>query len=149
MPILSNAIRQRYRYTCLDQLASGEGAGQLAVQRFYQQGRLTNEVQGQNAWAILQVGDELLAQRNPALGTTSLLATDVQRSVSHVLGPTLSQARYTPYGQNPANSAAPCLLGFTGERAEPMTGHYLLGSYRGFNPLLMRFNSPDSFSPFG
>ncbi|WP_305887845.1 RHS repeat-associated core domain-containing protein, partial [Pseudomonas sp. SDI] len=32
---------------------------------------------------------------------------------------------------------------------EPMTGHYLLGSYRGFNPLLMRFNSPDSFSPFG
>lgn len=29
-------------------------------------------------------------------------------------------------------------------------GHYLLGQgYRAFNPVLMRFNSPDSFSPFG
>ncbi|WP_434706426.1 RHS repeat-associated core domain-containing protein [Pseudomonas sp. Z1-12] len=31
-----------------------------------------------------------------------------------------------------------------------MTGHYLLGNgYRAFNPGLMRFNSPDSLSPFG
>ncbi|EGH35731.1 hypothetical protein PSYJA_44541, partial [Pseudomonas syringae pv. japonica str. M301072] len=31
-----------------------------------------------------------------------------------------------------------------------MTGHYLLGNgYRAFNPVLMRFNSPDSLSPFG
>ena len=31
-----------------------------------------------------------------------------------------------------------------------MTGHFLLGNgYRAFNPVLMRFNSPDSLSPFG
>ncbi len=31
-----------------------------------------------------------------------------------------------------------------------MTGYYLLGNgYRAFNPVLMRFNSPDSLSPFG
>lgn len=42
------------------------------------------------------------------------------------------------------------LLGFNGERSDPMTGHYLLGNgYRAFNPVLMRFNSPDSLSPFG
>jgi RHS repeat-associated protein len=42
------------------------------------------------------------------------------------------------------------LLGFNGERPDPVTGHYLLGNgYWAFNPLLMRFNSPDSLSPFG
>lgn len=44
----------------------------------------------------------------------------------------------------------PGLPGFNGEKPEPVTGHYLLGNgYRGFNPVLMRFNSPDSLSPFG
>jgi RHS repeat-associated protein len=42
------------------------------------------------------------------------------------------------------------LLGFNGERPDPVTGCYLLGNgYRAFNPVLMRFNSPDSWSPFG
>ncbi|MCX4409771.1 MULTISPECIES: RHS repeat-associated core domain-containing protein [unclassified Streptomyces] len=42
------------------------------------------------------------------------------------------------------------LLGFGGEWPDPVTGHYLLGNgYRSFNPVLMRFNSPDSSSPFG
>jgi RHS repeat-associated protein len=42
------------------------------------------------------------------------------------------------------------LLGFNGERPDPVTGHYHLGNgYRQFNPVLMRFNSPDSWSPFG
>uniref|UniRef100_UPI00214B5855 RHS repeat-associated core domain-containing protein n=1 Tax=Pseudomonas sp. UMAB-08 TaxID=1365375 RepID=UPI00214B5855 len=37
-----------------------------------------------------------------------------------------------------------------GEPPDPVTGHYLLGNgYRAFNPVLMRFNSPDSLSPFG
>lgn len=43
-----------------------------------------------------------------------------------------------------------CLLGFNGERPDPVTGHYLLGNgYRAYNPVLLRFNSPDSWSPFG
>ncbi|MCO8161638.1 hypothetical protein NJC38_05655 [Pseudomonas sp. 21LCFQ010] len=39
--------------------------------------------------------------------------------------------------------------GFNGELPDPLTGHYLLGhGYRADNPVLMRFNSPDSLSPF-
>ncbi|WP_085588457.1 RHS repeat-associated core domain-containing protein [Pseudomonas sp. B14(2017)] len=54
---------------------------------------------------------------------------------------------YTPYGYLFESSA---LLGFNGERADPITGYYLLGNgRRAFNPILMRFNSPDSMSPFG
>ncbi|WP_226503269.1 RHS repeat-associated core domain-containing protein [Pseudomonas sp. MWU16-30317] len=38
---------------------------------------------------------------------------------------------------------------FNGEWLEPTLGQYLLGQgYRTFNPQLMRFTSPDSFSPF-
>jgi RHS repeat-associated protein len=41
------------------------------------------------------------------------------------------------------------LLAFNGERPDPLTGHYHLGNgYRQFNPVLMRFNSSDSLSPF-
>ncbi|WP_443217046.1 RHS repeat-associated core domain-containing protein [Pseudomonas sp. GM78] len=57
---------------------------------------------------------------------------------------------YSPYGHRSAESGLLSLLGFNGERPDPVTGHYLLGNgYRAFNPVLMRFNSPDSSSPFG
>lgn len=42
------------------------------------------------------------------------------------------------------------LPGFNGQWLDPLTGHYLLGNgYRAYNPVLMRFNRPDSLSPFG
>jgi len=57
---------------------------------------------------------------------------------------------YLPYGQRLAESGLLSLLGFDGERPDPVTGCYLLGNgYRAFNPALMRFNIPDSCSPFG
>jgi RHS repeat-associated protein len=81
-----------------------------------------------------------------------LLATDQQRSVLHALKgnhPRRSIA-YSPYGHRPAENGLLSLLGFNGERPDLVTGHYLLGNgYRAFNPVLMRFNSPDSLSPFG
>jgi RHS repeat-associated protein len=40
-------------------------------------------------------------------------------------------------------------LGFNGEAHDPLTGHYLLGNgHRAYNPVLMRFNSPDTLSLF-
>jgi len=57
---------------------------------------------------------------------------------------------YSPYGYRPTESASLNILGFNGERSDSVTGHYLLGNgYRALNTVLMRFNSPDSFSPFG
>jgi RHS repeat-associated protein len=56
---------------------------------------------------------------------------------------------YTPYGHSQDTSGLSGGLGFNGEPRESMTGHYLLGAgYRAFNPVLMRFNNPDSLSPF-
>ncbi|MFV0933416.1 RHS repeat-associated core domain-containing protein [Pseudomonas jessenii] len=82
---------------------------------------------------------------------TILLATDHQRSVINALDENRPQPiAYTPYGHRPAENGLLSLLGFNGERPDQLTGHYHLGNgYRQFNPVLMRFNSPDSWSPFG
>ena len=82
---------------------------------------------------------------------TTLLATDHQRSVINALDENRPHPiAYTPYGHRPADIGLLSLLGFNGERPDPLTGHYHLGNgYRQFNPGLMRVNSPDSWSPFG
>jgi RHS repeat-associated protein len=86
------------------------------------------------------------------MSSTTLLATDQQRSVLNTLRtdhPPQAIA-HSPYGHRPTACGLLSLLGFNGELADPMTGHYLLGNgYRAFNPVLMRFNSPDNLSPFG
>nr|WP_272942481.1 RHS repeat-associated core domain-containing protein [Herbaspirillum sp. CF444] len=42
------------------------------------------------------------------------------------------------------------LLDYNGERLDPVSGAYHLGNgYRAYNPVLMRFNCPDDWSPFG
>ncbi|WP_259367299.1 RHS repeat-associated core domain-containing protein [Pseudomonas asiatica] len=58
----------------------------------------------------------------------------------------LQTLAYTPYGYRPRHTV---LLGFNGERADPITCRYILGNgYRQFDPVLMRCISPDSMSPF-
>ncbi|WCM49423.1 RHS repeat-associated core domain-containing protein [Pseudomonas sp. WJP1] len=82
---------------------------------------------------------------------TILLATDQQQSVLNVLDANQpNPIAFTPYGHRPRESGLLSLLGFNGELPDPLTGHYHLGKgYRQFNPVLMRYNSPDSLSPFG
>ncbi|EJN25761.1 RHS repeat-associated core domain protein-containing protein [Pseudomonas sp. GM78] len=143
-----------YSYDPLDKLTSHSLSDTPERHRFYCKNRLATEIQGAIGHSIVQHGDFLLAQQqreDNALDTT-LLATDVQRSVLHTLkkdGERRASA-YSPYGHQTALSGPLSLLGFNGERPDPVTGHYLLGNgYRAFNPVLMRFNSPDYLSPFG
>lgn len=79
---------------------------------------------------------------------TILLATDRQRSVLNALQANRPHPiAYAPYGHRSLENG---LLGFNGELPDPLTGHYHLGNgYRLFNTMLMRFNSPDSWAPFG
>ncbi|MFS2161381.1 RHS repeat-associated core domain-containing protein [Pseudomonas sp. Pseusp122] len=150
MSYIDNSTLCRYRYDPLDRLATCSPAEQNGIQRFYQKKRLTTEIQGQIQRAFFQTEDQLLAQHQGPDNCT-LLASDQQRSVLDGINDAQRQSTsYTPYGGRHPQANPLGLLGFTGERADPVTGHYLLGNgYRGFNPVLMRFNSPDSFSPFG
>jgi RHS repeat-associated protein len=54
---------------------------------------------------------------------------------------------WSPYGKGDATDGLP---GFNGERPDPVSGAYHQGNgYRAYNPVLRRFNCPDSLSPFG
>lgn len=146
MPSRPLSVLCHYYYDPLDRLVA-----QGDVQRFYQNDRLATEFQGQMYHSIVQYKTHLLAQRQSKVGETRLLACDQQRSVLNDATGTHPIA-YTPYGHRPANGGLMSLLGFNGERPDPVTGCYLLGNgFRAFSPVLLRFHSPDSapFSPFG
>ena len=82
---------------------------------------------------------------------TTLSGTDLRRTVVHKRAAQDQADRvYTPYGHSQDTGGVTGGLGLNGERRESVTGHYLLGAgYRAFNPVLMRFNSPDKLSPLG
>ena len=147
-------LRCSYSYDPLDRLISQLQPDAPAHPRFYCKSRLTTEIQGAIGFSVFQNTDLLLAQHKNQGGAveSTLLATDLQRSVLHTLTTDQQQhpIAYSPYGHRQAESGLTSLLGFNGERPDPVTGYYLLGNgYRAFNPTLMRFNSPDSWSPFG
>lgn len=143
----------RYHYDPLDRLAARAPLAQAIAQRFYKGAQQVTEIQGAEQHTLLHAGGHGLAQINQAGDRVSsvLTATDQQSSVLNTV--TTEQHLgmvYTPYGHRDVVDAVPGLPGFNGEQPDPMTGHYLLGNgYRAYNPVLMRFNSPDSLSPFG
>ena len=82
---------------------------------------------------------------------TILLATDQNQSVlAEVSQGDVTKMAYTAYGHLSVARPPSTHLGFNGELREPHTHWYLLGNgYRAYNPVLMRFHSPDKLSPFG
>nr|WP_180206150.1 RHS repeat-associated core domain-containing protein [Pseudomonas sp. SbOxS1]NYU06366.1 RHS repeat-associated core domain-containing protein [Pseudomonas sp. SbOxS1] len=143
-----------YRYDPLDRLINQAQADIPVRQRYYCKNRLVSEIQEALSFTIFQYGELLLAERQSESdsGETVLLATNHLRSVLNRLkvNDQRDTIAYAPYGHQSVESGLSSLLGFNGERRDPVTGHYLLGNgYRAFNPVIMRFNSPDSLSPFG
>ncbi|MBK4997696.1 RHS repeat-associated core domain-containing protein [Pseudomonas sp. S37] len=122
-----------------------------SIYRFYRKSRLVNEIQGKSHFSIMQHEGHLLAQQQckGEAGINALLGVDLHRTVLTWVDSCESPKCFTypPYGHHSGPSE---LLAFNGERPDCVTGNYLLGNgYRAFNPVLMRFNSPDNMSPFG
>ncbi|QXG47969.1 RHS repeat-associated core domain-containing protein [Pseudomonas viridiflava] len=139
-----------YRYDPLDRLATRTPLAEAISKVFYKADVLVTETQGGVQRSFVHHDRRPLAQQT-LVGTsvdTLLTAADQQHSVLSALSVGQQQAlAYSPHGHRaPLNH----LPGFNGEQPDPVTGHYLLGNgYRAYNPVLMRFNSPDSLSPFG
>lgn len=143
-PVSKKTVRL-FIYDPLDRLN-----GANATMLFYNQTRLATEIEGERTRQLFEYDARPLALQQDG-ATCALLATDMQTSVLHsVSGDGTQQAlAYTPFGHQRDLKTMRSLSGFNGERPDPVTGHYLLGQgYRAFNPVLMRFNSPDSLSPF-
>lgn len=153
MSIAQKAPFIRYRYDALDRLTGHCQLNDPERLRFYCENRLATEIEGGEQLSIVQHGDQLLAQQQcqSGIATCTLLATDLPRSTLNAVQASLKQSiAYLPYGYHPFGSGLFSLLGFNGHRPDPLSGCYLLGNgYRAFNPVLMRFNSPDRLSPFG
>jgi RHS repeat-associated protein len=153
MTIQRDTLLCQYRYDTQDKIVGCDLLNQESIQRFYRKDRLATELQGQARYSMLEHEDQPLAQQLSEAGRVDsvLLATDLKHSILHSLSSGVRQASvFCPYGHRSPESGLISILGFNGQRRDPVTGHYLLGNgYRAFNPVLMRFNSPDSLSPFG
>lgn len=89
-----------------------------------------------------------MTQRFIRSSKTVFLATDRQGSVLHRHKPQEQHScPYTVFGFSPFNGRTN-LLGFTGVHREKNDTYLLGNGYRDYNTELMRFNSPDSWSPF-
>lgn len=78
-----------------------------------------------------------------------LMATNIHNTpFSHGIGlPILS---HTPFGHIQRAQHGHSSIAYNGQHRELISSHYLLGhGYRAYDPILMRFHSPDSASPFG
>lgn len=141
-----------YRYDALDRLIGVDPTGAPASTRVYREGRIATQLEGQKQHSLMHAGGHVLAQSTRTGNTVvnSLLGCDQQGSVlQSVTGDDIQHSTYTPYGDKLVQGGLQSLLGFNGEQPDPVTGCYLLGNgYRAYNPVLMRFHSPDSMSPF-
>ncbi|WCM48895.1 hypothetical protein OH720_17915 [Pseudomonas sp. WJP1] len=140
-----------YRYDSLDKMAS-QSTGGSEQQRFYQGDNLVNLRDATNSSTFVTANGVVLAEHQAGAGPKSLLlASDDKNSVLRELGQGLANdIAYSAYGHGSSEQPVSARLGYNGELRETQTGCYLLGDgYRAFNPFFMRFQSPDSWSPFG
>ncbi|WP_243458991.1 RHS repeat-associated core domain-containing protein [Pseudomonas sp. OA65] len=141
-----------FHYDALDTLI-GRSASGGREQRFYRNDELANEIQGGASRTFVRAEGIVLAQQQAGGGAAPLLlAGDGKNSVLvEVSQGAVKATAYSAYGHRRDDDASVSShLGYNGERRETQTGWYLLGKgYRVFNPVLMRFHSPDNLSPFG
>lgn len=140
-----------FHYDGMDTL-TGQSTANGREQRFYRNDELANEIRGADSSTFVQAEGMVLAEHQVGGDPrVLLLAGDGKGSVmSETSQAAVSSMAYSPYGHRPDEAPMRSHLGYNGHRREAQSGWYLLGNgYRVFNPLLMRFHSPDSLSPFG
>jgi RHS repeat-associated protein len=157
-----NQLLGNYYYDVSGNLISQNVAGKGSLQMLYTGSTLSHEFDDKTQVhyhesspvtlrRVEQGGEELKSE---------MLLTNVSGSIisqiitsPSALEPQIIQRTYSAYGaeedQEDLELLIENLLGFNGERKDPVTQLYLLGNYRVYNPHLMRFHSQDSMSPFG
>ncbi|AAO55747.1 YD repeat protein [Pseudomonas syringae pv. tomato str. DC3000] len=141
----------QYRYDGHNQLVATRDGNESEILRFYEGHQLSSTVQEDQRTQYLHLGEQPLGQQIvDDAEQTLLLLTDANQSVmGEFQQGQLRKAVYSAYGERHSEEALLSTAGFNGEVREAANGWYLLGNgYRAYNPLLMRFHSPDFLSPF-
>lgn len=149
----SKEAKINYYYDALDRLVRCQSAPHSVAGIFYKNTVRCTDVKGEVSRSMFNGGQLLLGQIDHSAegASATLLGGNVSNTV---IIATSKQSRHVQpclaYGFNTQDNGGSQLPAFNGEYSDPATANYLLGSgYRAFNPVLMRFNSPDSWSPFG
>jgi len=140
--------RRAYRYDAMDRIACVTD-NDTPRYRYYEDGQVVSEA-GSTSSSYHVVDGHVIAQTTlgEAIRRVLLLGIDAQGSVIDETSDAVRQPVYTAYGDRGDDSGGSDVA-YAGELRDRDTGWYLLGSYRAYNPRLMRFQSPDAFSPFG
>lgn len=139
--------RRSYRYDALDRVGCITDDG-MPRYRYYEDGDIAYE-SGSTESSYHVVDGTVVAETTLAGSIRHvLLGSDLQGSVLLETSGQTERPVYTPYGYR-AETSTGSNIAFAGEVRDRDTGWYLLGSYRAYNPRLMRFHSPDASCPFG
>ncbi|GFF54586.1 RHS repeat protein [Aspergillus udagawae] len=144
-------IISQYHYDAAGRLVCQSIPGQADYHLFYRGEKLVAVQTGDRKVSYLANGQTYWGQTVQEGGTveTQLWVSDNHASVLSWLdthrADQVQHQQYTPYGVATTGSS----IGYNGQWRDPVTGWYHLGNgYRVYNPVLMRFHTPDPWSPF-
>ncbi|KAM0455675.1 hypothetical protein ACHAPV_007753 [Trichoderma viride] len=146
-----STVLSRYHYDARARLVCQEVPGKPDYHLYYRGSSLIAATSGDAQLSYVSDGVSYWGQILQENGqtATSLWASDAHQSTIAMLDTNQSNQVhtqwYTPYGFSKDGSA----IAWNGQWRDPVTGWYHLGNgYRVYNPVLMRFHAPDSWSPF-
>ena len=143
----------QYEYDASGKLACQVVPNQPDTHFFYRGDSLIAVKGGDRHVSYVSSGSQYWAETatQGASSKTSLWAVDSQQSVLTAMdseNADVGHQDYTPYCFSSPDGSSPS-IGFNGQWRDPVTGWYHLGNgYRVYNPVLMRFHTPDPWSPF-
>ncbi|KAI1108382.1 hypothetical protein F5Y14DRAFT_445507 [Nemania sp. NC0429] len=159
--VASQAILSLYKYDADGRLVCQSVPGKPDVYFSYQDGKPIAVTAGDSQVSYLSDGTAYWGQTTSAKGETAqerrVWSSDGHGSVQAYLDSSQSTVvkhqQYAPYGHvggSGGGSGNFISIGYNGEWRDPVTGWYHFGNgYRVYNPVFMRFHSPDVLSPFG
>ncbi|MCU6173816.1 RHS repeat domain-containing protein [Citrobacter cronae] len=146
-------ILATYHYDAMDrmvrQLAKDGGNTQL----YYREGSVVSQYNADNVVStdFVKVANTILARKDST--DSQLYLADFKGTPLSLVdsqSKTIADTSFTAFGESSGNTLPAWSPAFNGQVRDPVSGYYHLGSgYRAYNPELMRFNTPDSWSPFG
>jgi RHS repeat-associated protein len=144
-----NQLLCQYRYDAAGKLVYQQVPGQDDTHIFYRGNSIVAIHTGKRRISFVPDGGRYWGQTVQEDGTTTsqVWASDEHHSIlAWVDADQVHHEQYTPYGFSRLDGPS---VGFNGQWRDPVTGWFHLGNgYRVYNPVLMRFHTPDPWSPF-
>ncbi|MFF7063174.1 RHS repeat-associated core domain-containing protein [Pseudomonas sp. NPDC008258] len=121
----------------------------VALKLFYKGNKLSVLHTNDAHHTVVSASGQNLCEATSDATQKRFLASDAQYSTVFTHEEYLTTIAYTPYGEDTCPPDSPPIARFTGQSWLPSVVGYLLGNgHRLFSTEIMRFHSPDSFSPF-